>query len=106
MIKKKVKKRKNPYRKDKIDDGINLEKARLSYKQGYLHGLINELKELDHYPFWPDDSIIVWNEFYYERGHSKGVEDSQEQLKLIPKNKLKLYIKELEKEIIELERNN
>jgi len=101
MIKRKVKprKRKNPYRKDQIDDGINLEKYRYSYKYGYLYGLINGLRQLEFYPFWPDNESIIIDEVYFIKGHDKGFEDSTKQLQLIPKNKLKVYIKELEEEI-------
>lgn len=48
----KVLKRKNPYRKDETNNGLNLEKYRKSYDKGYLQGLINGLQKLD-YITWP-----------------------------------------------------
>ncbi len=97
----KVLKRKNPYRKDETNNGLNLEKYRKSYDKGYLQGLINGLQKLD-YITWPainHSSIVSRIEFHRIEGYYKGLWDSIQQLKLIPKNKLKSYIKELEEEI-------
>ena len=97
MIKRKVKprKRKNPYREDKIDDGINLEKIKIFYEKGYLLGLLRGLRKFHSF----SSRDYYDPNFYFWQGYKKGFNDSKEQLKLIPKNKLKQYIKELEEEI-------
>lgn len=91
----KISKKKNPYRKDNAADEAKLEK--LEYEKGYLLGLAKGLRKLDTYSSWPSPSEIKAG--YFWKGYAKGLEDSVEQLKLIPKNKLKQYIKELEEEI-------
>jgi hypothetical protein len=97
MIKRKPKprKRKNPYRKDRIRDEGKIEKFR--YNKGYLLGLVKGLRQRDEHSLWPMSSEIKSD--YFWKGYCVGLEDSVEQLKLIPKNKLKSYIKELEEEI-------
>lgn len=110
MIKRKVKprKRKNnpsPYRQKSFDDYnyVNIEKSRFIYQKGYVTGLINGLKNI-HLSDWKISKdgfklYVYGDQNYYKEGYYKGLNDSQEQLKLIPKNKLKQYIKELEEEI-------
>jgi hypothetical protein len=97
MIKRKVlKQRKNPYRENNEQDLTkNLQRV---YKLGYLMGLLHGMRK-----FVTGKSLEGFNNenynYYYMKGYHKGVHDSIGQLKLIPKNKLKSYIKELEEEI-------
>ena len=86
---------KNPYRKDGMRDEAKLDKFR--HSKGYLLGLVKGLRKRDEPSLWPASSEIK-NDYFW-KGYCVGLEDSVEQLKLIPKSKLKSYIKELEEEI-------
>jgi hypothetical protein len=99
MIKRKVKtrKRKNPYREDRVRDEAKIDKLR--YEKGYLLGLAKGLRK-QTMPSWENHQHFIFHKHdYFWKGYYQGIDDSQEQLKLIPKNRLKSYIKELEEEI-------
>ncbi len=97
MIKRKVQKKRNPYREDHInDDVIDLKMFRYAYDLGYLFGLFHGIQKIDKSSEGFEDKNI--NEYYF-KGYNKGIEDSKEQLKLIPKKNLKQYIEDLEYEI-------
>lgn len=92
-----IAKKRNPYRKDQVLDEAKIEK--LKYKKGYLLGLVKGLRKSDK-PSWENHQHFIFKQDdYFWKGYYKGLDDSVEQLKLIPKNKLKSYIKELEEEI-------
>lgn len=105
MIKKKVKprKRKNknpsPYRTDKAFES-DFKKDKIRYNLGYSIGLLSGIKKEDDYERAYKIQMTVGPAItFYHQGYLEGLKDFEDHLKLIPKNKIKKYTKELSEDI-------